>query len=156
MKQICKTKTASLLQLLNFSEEERSNIKSDNLSSGYNCTRRFHLSHLSLCVFDCVSLQWLYPQRRQTAALWKRKRRRGTVNLPPRQRNRSSLKWVQDIYYLPPWMKTRPHRAWTHTHTHACMFIDDSCCAVLGVGVCRVCGRGQPAGVDIYPLRLWQ
>lgn len=52
----------------------------------------FRLSLLSLRVFVCVSLQWLYPQRRQTAAVWRRIRRRGTVNLPQGQRNSSSLK----------------------------------------------------------------
>lgn len=95
------------------------------------------LSLLSLRVFVCMSLQWLYPQRRQTGAVCRRRRRRGTVNLPQGQRNISSLKWVSTpnrtfITYLLD--ETRPQSACTHTHrhTHPCINVNNDsfmlCC----------------------------
>lgn len=46
----------------------------------------------NISIWVCVSLQWLYPQRRQTAAVWRRVRREVTVNPPLGQKNSSSLK----------------------------------------------------------------
>ena len=77
-----------------------------------------------VCVCVCVSLQWLYPQRRQTAAVWRRRCRRGTANLPQGHRNSSSLKWVSTpnrTFITSPsgrnWGNGRTHTQ-IHTPTH--------------------------------------
>lgn len=81
----------------------------------------FRLPLLSLRVFVCVLLQWLYPQRRQAAAVWRKRRRRGTANLPQGQRNSSSLKWVSTpnrTFITYPLDETRPQSTHAHTHRH--------------------------------------
>lgn len=95
-------------------------LEGNDISSGYDCTQRFNPQALPF-IFICVSLQWLYPQRRQTAAVWRRRCRRGTANLPQGHRNSSSLKWVSTpnrTFITSPRDGTGAVAGHTQIHTH--------------------------------------
>ncbi len=116
---------------------------------------RLSLLSICVCVCVCVSLQWLYPQRRQTAAVWRRRCRRGTANLLQGHRNSSSLKWVSTAnrtFIASPRDETGAVDGHIHTYklTHSLDDTDSStlCCFRSWSVPClwrRITGRSGPS-----------
>lgn len=114
----------------------------DDISSGYDCTQRFHPrapSFIFVCVCVCVVAVALPPEKTNSCCVEDKMQERDGQSTAGKQ-----LQFEVSAY-----------DTLTSTRTHARSFANEPCC-VSGAGVCRVCGGGQQTGMDFHPLWFWQ